>query len=152
MINLSDLKLNPNNPRRITEQAMNRLVKSVEEFSRMLELRPIIYDETSTILGGNMRFLALKKLGYTEIPDTWARCVADLTEEEKRRFIVVDNADAFGEWDMDLLSGWDDLPLVEFGVDIPADWNADIPESNKDIDEDAMNQTENECPKCGFRW
>jgi hypothetical protein len=27
-----------------------------------------------------------------------------------------------------------------------------IPEDNKDIDEGAMAETENECPKCGFKW
>lgn len=27
-----------------------------------------------------------------------------------------------------------------------------IPDGNKPIDEDAMGQTEHECPKCGFQW
>jgi len=46
-----------------------------------------------------------------------------LTPEQKREFIIKDNA-AFGEWDMDLLSSsiWSDLPLVDWGVDLPEDW------------------------------
>ena len=148
MIKVSDIKVNPNNPRRITEQAMNRLVKSVEEFSRMLELRPIVYDETGTILGGNMRYLALKKLGYTEIPETWARGVADLTEDEKRRFIIVDNADAFGEWDMDVLSSeWDSFPLIEWGIDLPKAW-MELPEEKEPPPEEQEQPQIIICPKC----
>ena len=30
-------------------------------------------------------------------------------------------------------------------------WAA-MPDENKDIDEGAMAETENECPKCGFEW
>jgi len=147
-VKLSEIKLNPNNPRRISEQAMNRLVKSVEEFSRMLELRPIVYDETGTILGGNMRYLALKKLGYTEIPETWARGVADLTEDEKRRFIIVDNADAFGEWDMDVLSSeWDSFPLIEWGIDLPKAW-MELPEEKEPPPEEPEQPQIIICPKC----
>jgi hypothetical protein len=45
-----------------------------------------------------------------------------LSPAQKREFIIKDNS-AFGEWDMDLLSSsWSDLPLVEWGVDLPDDW------------------------------
>lgn len=116
-VNLSEIKINPDNPRQISKKQMERLIKSVNDFSKMLELRPIIYDENHVILGGNMRFLALKKLGYMEVPNTWVRCVTDLTEEEKRRFVIADNADGFGEWDMDMIANeWDALPLTEWGM------------------------------------
>jgi len=42
--------------------------------------------------------------------------------------------------------------LVEWGVDLPEDWLNPIPEGNKAIDEEAMKDTQNECPKCGFKW
>jgi len=152
MINLSDIKINPNNPRRISEQAMSRLIKSVEEFTKMLELRPIIYDETGEILGGNMRYLSLKKLGYTEIPDTWAKCVTDLTEDEKRRFIITDNADAFGEFDMDLLANeWGDFPLMDWGIDMPKAWEEPLPEEEEKQKEPEEPQVI-VCPKCGHEF
>jgi len=53
---------------------------------------------------------------------------------------------------MDLLSTWDDLPLTDWGVDLPEDWMEPIPDDNKPIDEAGMSETENECPKCGFKW
>ena len=66
-------------------------------------------------------------------------------------FFIKDNA-SFGDWDMDVLANaWDDLPLVDWGVDLPEDWG-EIPEENKFIDEDAMSETKNECPRCGFKW
>jgi DNA modification methylase len=85
----------------------------------MLSIREIVVDETMTVLGGNMRLLALKKSGAKECT---AKIVTGLTPEQKREFIIKDNS-AFGEWDMDLLSSsWSDLPLVEWGVDLPEDW------------------------------
>ena len=118
-VKLSALKLNPDNPRRIGNKEMERLVKSLQEFPDMLSIREIVVDETMTVLGGNMRLLALKKSGVKECT---AKIVTGLTPEQKREFIIKDNS-AFGEWDMDLLSSsWSDLPLVEWGVDLPEDW------------------------------
>jgi len=114
-VKLSALKLNPDNPRRIGNKEMERLVKSLQEFPDMLSIREIVVDETMTVLGGNMRLLALKKSGAKECT---AKIVTGLTPEQKREFIIKDNS-GFGEWDFDLLSGWDDLPLVEWGVDLP---------------------------------
>ena len=118
-VKLSALKLNPDNPRRIGNKEMERLVKSLQEFPDMLSIREIVVDETMTVLGGNMRLLALKKSGVKECT---AKIVSGLSPAQKREFIIKDNS-AFGEWDMDLLSSsWGDLPLVEWGVDLPEDW------------------------------
>jgi hypothetical protein len=39
---ISDIKLNPNNPRIIKDDKFKKLVKSIKEFPKMLELRPIL--------------------------------------------------------------------------------------------------------------
>jgi len=59
-VKISEIKLNPDNPRRISGQNMDRLVKSLAEFPDMLNIREIVVDETMTVLGGNMRLLALR--------------------------------------------------------------------------------------------
>lgn len=88
----------------------------------MMTLRPIVIDDDGVVLGGNMRLEALKSLGKKKIPDEWVKKASDLTDEEKKRFIISDNS-SFGEWDYDLLANeWGDLPLAEWGVDIPEDW------------------------------
>jgi len=148
-VRLSEIKLNPDNPRQISKTQIDRLVKSITEFPEMMELREIVVDETMTILGGNMRFRALKEAGEKE---AMAKIVTGLSPEQKREFIIKDNA-AFGEWDMDALANaWGDLPLTDWGVDLPEDWMNEIPDENKSIDEAGMADTENECPKCGFKW
>jgi len=118
-VKLSKIKLNPDNPRTITDVDMARLVKSLTDFPEMMQLREIVVDETMTVLGGNMRTLALRKAGVDECV---AKVVKGLTPEQKREFVIKDNA-GFGEWSMDdLANGWSDLPLVEWGVKLPEDW------------------------------
>lgn len=148
-LKLSEIKLNPNNPRQITEKELDKLVRSLKEFPEMRKIREIVVDEDMMILGGNMRFRALQIIG--EKSDT-VKVVSGLTDEQKREFIIKDNS-AFGVWDFDVLANeWDGLPLNDWGVDLPEDWLLTIPEDNKDIDEDAMAETQNECPSCGFKW
>jgi len=118
-VKLSEIKPNPDNPRRINKEKMERLVKSLKEFPEMMDLREIVVDETMTILGGNMRFRALKEAGEKE---AIAKVATGLTPDQKKEFIIKDNA-PFGEWDMDALANvWSDLPLVEWGLDLPEDW------------------------------
>ena len=148
-VKLSSLKLNPDNPRSISNKSMERLVKSLQEAPWMLDIREIVCDENMTVLGGNMRLQALKKAGAKEC---LAKIVSGLTAEQKREFVIKDNG-SWGDWDMDLLSSsWSDLPLVDWGVDLPEDWMKGIPDENKAIDEAAMAETKNECPKCGFKY
>jgi DNA modification methylase len=119
---LSKLKKNPNNPRVIRDQKFERLKKSLREFPQMMSLRPIVVDESYTVLGGNMRLEALKANGLKEIPDEWVKRASELTPEQKREFVVKDNA-GFGEWDWDALANeWSELPLADWGLDVPEDW------------------------------
>ena len=118
-VKLSTIKLNPDNPRRISNQDMDRLVKSLQDFPDMMKLREIIVDETMTVLGGNMRLLALRKIGAK---DCTAKIVKGLTPEQKREFAIKDNSN-FGTWDFDALAnGWTELPLTDWGLSLPEDW------------------------------
>lgn len=116
---LSKIKGNPNNPRICKDDKFKKLVKSISEFPKMLEMRPIIVDENFIVQGGNMRLKALQELKYKDIPDEWVKQVSDLTEEQKKEFIIKDNV-GFGEWDFDdLANNWDVEKLNEWGLDIP---------------------------------
>lgn len=128
-VKLSMIKVNPDNPRQINRTDLERLVKSLRDFPEMMQLREIVVDENMVILGGNMRYRALKQIGEKECV---AKIVKGLTPEQKKEFIVKDNS-TFGEWDMDLLSGWDDLPLVDWGVEIPKHWNELSKEDSNDM-------------------
>ena len=128
---LSEIHSNPDNPRIIKDDKFKKLVKSISEFPKMMELRPIIIDSDSMILGGNMRFKALQELKYKDIPDNWVKRADELTEAEKRRFIIEDNV-GFGEWDWDTLANeWNAEELAEWGLDIP-DFAIQKPEAVED--------------------
>lgn len=138
MIQLKDIKPNPNNPRLIKDDKFKKLVKSIEEFPKMMELRPMVIDENSIVLGGNMRLKALKELGYKEVPDAWVKSAKDLTPDEIRRFIIADNV-GFGEHDWELLANeWNAEQLADWGLDIANYESIDYSDRNEEIDIDAM--------------
>ena len=115
-MNINEIKPNPNNPRIIKDDKFKKLVKSIQDFPQMLELRPIVIDENNIVLGGNMRLKACIEAGLTDVPVKQAK---ELTEEQKKEFIVKDNV-GYGEWDWDdLANNWNVEDLTEWGLDIP---------------------------------
>jgi ParB-like chromosome segregation protein Spo0J len=113
---ISEIKLNPNNPRLIKDDKFTKLVQSIKDFPEMLDIRPIVVNSDMVILGGNMRFKACKEAGLKEVPII----VADnLTEEQQREFLIKDNTSG-GEWDFEMLANeWDVEQLDAWGLDLP---------------------------------
>jgi site-specific DNA-methyltransferase (adenine-specific) len=110
----------PKNPRIIRDQKYRLLKKSIEEDPEMLGLREILlypYNGKLIIIGGNMRYQALRELGYTSaivkiLPAAWSA--------EKLKAIVIKDNSGFGEWDWDALaSEWEPAQLVDWGLDVP---------------------------------
>lgn len=113
-MDINKIKPNPDNPRVIKDEKFKKLVKSIEEFPEMLKLRPLVIDENNMVLGGTMRLMACKELGLKEVPTIQA---SELTEEQKREFIIKDNV-GFGEWDWDILANeWNSVDLENWGLD-----------------------------------
>ena len=128
-LKISEIKLNPNNPRLIKDDKFEKLVKSIKDFPEMLDIRPIVVNSDMIILGGNMRFKACKEAGLKEIPVI----IADnLTEEQQREFLIKDNTSG-GEWDFEMLANeWDVEQLEEWGLDIPAFETDEVLEAEED--------------------
>jgi DNA modification methylase len=125
---IKEIKPNPSNPRIIKDDKFKKLVKSIQDFPQMLELRPIVIDENNIVLGGNMRLKACIEAGLTDVPVKQAK---ELTEEQKKEFIVKDNV-GYGEWDWDdLANNWDEQLLTEWGLDIP-NFDANVLEAEED--------------------
>jgi DNA modification methylase len=113
---ISDVKLNPNNPRLIKDDKFKKLVQSIKDFPEMLNIRPIVVNKDMIILGGNMRFRACKEAGIKEIPVI----ITDLSEDKQREFLIKDNTSG-GEWDWDMLANeWDVEELQVWGLDLPS--------------------------------
>lgn len=124
------IKPNSNNPRLIKDDKFKKLVQSIKDFPQMLELRPIVIDENNIVLGGNMRLRACNELGLKDVPTIYAK---DLTEEQKKEFIIKDNV-GFGEWNWDdLANEWDEKLLMEWGLDVPIDKMIDELQDGEEI-------------------
>ena len=116
MVKISEVKINPNNPRLIKDDKFAKLVQSIKDLPQMLAIRPIVVNSDMIVLGGNMRLKACKEAGLKEIPII----IADnLTDEQQREFLIKDNISG-GEWDWQLLtSDWDTEQLDAWGLDVP---------------------------------
>jgi hypothetical protein len=115
-VKITEIKVNPSNPRIIKDEKFKKLVKSIQDFPEMSEIRPIVVNRDMVILGGNMRFKAMKEAGWKDVPVI----VADnLTPEQEREFLIKDNTSG-GEWDWELIAqDWDASQLEEWGMDLP---------------------------------
>ena len=146
---VSDIKLNPDNPRIIKDDNFKKLVKSMQEFPEMAEVRPVVINEDNVILGGNMRFKAMVEAGWDDIPVTK---VKGWTKEQEQEFIIKDNISG-GEWDWDSLANeWDAELLDEWGLDLPG--YDDKLNEDKEVDvAGIMDSTKTiVCPKCKFEF
>lgn len=158
-VKLSQIQVNRANPRTISNEKFDKLINSILVLPKMLELRPIVVDDTFVALGGNMRYRALSAIDgmsveeiadrlsglrdyqkkteaerqrLVEYWDAWkANPIApiikasELSEDERKEFIVKDNA-SFGSWDFDMLANeWDSQDLDDWGVDVwqPNGWD-----------------------------
>lgn len=139
-IDINDVKENPKNPRTISDDKFQKLVKSIKDFPEMLELRPIIIDKKNMVLGGNMRLKACKEAGLSDIHIIKAD---KLTPKQKKEFIIKDNI-AFGQDDWDVLQEDWELSQLE-------DWGMEIPEDIQEIDISDIIEVEDFSKEATFR-
>jgi ParB-like chromosome segregation protein Spo0J len=66
-VKIETLIPNPNNPRIIKDNKFKKLVNSIKEFPKMLEIRPIVVNDEMIVLGGNMRLKACISAGLKEV-------------------------------------------------------------------------------------
>ena len=139
--NEGQIKGVPRNPRQITEEAFNKLKKSLED-SDLTDFKPLIvypYGEQFVVLGGNMRLRALRELG---VPDVSCIVVPEGTPVAHLKKIVILDNNEFGEYDWDAIANeWSEEPLQDWGVVLPV-WNeeksAKVEQAQQDVfDEDA---------------
>lgn len=87
------------NPRSVGAATIAKLMFSIERFGYQA---PIIVDQDNVIIAGHTRLLAMRRLGWTEVPVL----VTDMPPHLAREYRIVDNRSA--EW-----STWDRKRLAE---------------------------------------
>ena len=112
-ISLRKLVVLKNNPRKITQESLNRLCDSIRDNGywehRPAAVEPIEGTDTYQVLDGNQRLKAMRRLKRKDMP-----CViyTELTDEERNDIILRSNVNN-GEWNAELLVS-DFAPVVDF--------------------------------------
>lgn len=97
-VKLSQIQVNGANPRTISKEKFEKLIQSILVLPKMLDLRPIVVDNTYTALGGNMRYRALSAISDmsdTEIAETLSRSKDYQKKTEAERQLLIEH---WGRW------------------------------------------------------
>lgn len=91
-IPVTDIILNEDNPRQMSEDKFPRLIESLLVFPKMLKTRPTVLDENGIVLGGNMRTRALLWIKDATLQQLKERLEAqskynNMTEYEQKQLI-----------------------------------------------------------------
>jgi len=87
------------NSRTHSDEQVAQIAASIKEFGWT---NPILVDGSNGIIAGHGRLLAARKLGYTDVPTIE---LADLTETQKKAYIIADNRLALNAgWDNEMLT------------------------------------------------
>lgn len=116
--NTGQIKDVPKNPRFIKDGRFEALKKSIEDTPELLELRELIvypFQDKFIVVAGNMRFRAMKALGYIDLP---CKILDENLEPKKIREIIIKDNRPFGSDDFDLLANeWDIEELLDLGFE-----------------------------------
>ena len=149
---INDLIPFEGNPRKMTKEQAEQLQKSLEKFN-LAEIPAINTD--NKIIAGHQRINILQILGRGEeivdvrIPNR------KLTDEEFKEYNLRSNKN-IGSWDFDELANFDVELLTDVGFSeeelniVMGNVEPEEEINEKEVDENM--ETENECPKCGYKW
>lgn len=118
-LSIAEVYENTNNPRFISEEALEELKTSISKFPQMMVLRPGVIDANNVLQGNNQRHKACLELGWKEFPVIRAN---GLTPDQLKEFMVKDNINSgtwntdmlFKDWDLNQLEAWNfDTSLLD---------------------------------------
>jgi DNA modification methylase len=97
---ISELKLDPKNPRAHSPRQVRQIARSIETFGFNV---PVLVNAKGKVIAGHGRILACQLLGHTEVPTI---CLEHLSEAQAKAFMIADNR-------LTENSTWDDRLLAE---------------------------------------
>lgn len=127
-VKIEKLKPYENNARTHSEEQVEKISRSIKEFGF---INPVLIDSNFGIIAGHGRVLGAKKLGMEEVPCLF---VEDLTDEQKRAYILADNKLA-------LDAGWDD-EILRQEIKALADLDFDVSLTGFELEDFDFNQTD----------
>ena len=111
---ISNIKPYENNPRKLSEQAIEKVAMSLKEYGFR---QPIVVDKDMVIVAGHTRYRASKKLGLKQVPIS---VIDNLSKEQINAYRIADNRTAEeSEWDSELLKmEIKELEVKDFKLDL----------------------------------
>jgi hypothetical protein len=108
---INSINLAPYNPRKMDENEMGKLMRSLKEFGFV---DPVIVNKNNTVIGGHQRINAWKRMGETKVP-----CVfVDMSIEKEKALNIALNKIS-GEWDNKKLSTLlDEINTSNLNIDL----------------------------------
>jgi hypothetical protein len=174
-VHVSELNLDPRNPRKRTELSSGVIKKSLEQFGAC---RSIVIDEDGTVRAGNGTLQEASELGIEKViiveatgNELVAVRRAGFTDEQWKQYAVADNTSSdFSGWDAEVLAELSaEVDLSDFFPNDKLDEVLEMLENNdntedceptitrgnggdtKEINPDEF-EFSHQCPKCGFQF
>lgn len=145
MRKVSELTPYDKNAKKHDERQIANVAESIKE---MGWLQPLVIDADGVVVVGHCRLAAAKRIGEKEVP-----CVVadDLTEEQIKKYRVLDNKLNESPWDLGLLA--EDIEGLDFsGYDLDMELYAadvDIDDFFTDAEQKEKEPKKIQCPHCG---
>ena len=141
----------PKNPRFIKNDKYEKLKKSLEEHPQMLALRELLvypHGDKYVIIGGNMRYRAMKELKFKTAP---CKVISASTSVDDLKAYTIKDNSGFGDWDFDLLANdWDMSLLEDCAIDVPSFDDIMEEEPNEATEDDFDESTDKADSKVKF--
>ena len=150
---VKDIKYAPYNPRKISDEVLSKLKRSIAEFGY---IEPIVVNKrTMHVVGGNQRLKVLRQMGIGEVQSV----IVDLDETHEKALNIALNK-INGEWDLpalkDLLLEIDrgEIDTEITGFDMPEIEELMTQFSPVGIDEQPRLDEKKKviCPNCGHEF
>ena len=150
------------NPRQITDDEMEKLKNSINEFGYVAPI--IVNKHNNHIVGGNQRYEALKSLGYTDVDVVFV----DEPDLNREKALNIALNKISGEWDevklnqiftemkfagfdKVSLTGFEDYEVQELSFINDINYDDDFDLTDDDLSEDKEEEVEKDevtCPYC----
>ena len=161
-VNINELICPEYNPRQITDDEMEKLKNSINEFGYVAPI--IVNKHNNHIVGGNQRYEALKSLGYTDVDVVFV----DEPDLNREKALNIALNKISGEWDevklnqiftemkfagfdKVSLTGFEDYEVQELSFINDINYDDDFDLTDDDLSEDKEEEVEKDevtCPYC----
>lgn len=149
-LGINEIKPYWRNPRVIPDEAVEAVKASIEEFGYV---QPIVVDSKGVIVIGHTRYIALRRMGATQVEVVRA----SLSERQAKELRIIDNRSAeFSSWDyIKLTEELDEAQSATLRMLYPDVNAADVPRDDPFITTPAETGTSAVdliCPSCFHEW